>query len=399
MFGNIIDSCSHYGMHLVSGSQPVMRDEVEDAANRIADCDDYEINITGYLYPLINSGHNDIIDADIELEDYLINGGYNPNGSYSYNCTHNYWGDLEEVRDYINPENDPPSFVITVGTVDNESNTGYEIESIQEDTLYAALDLEMDGYYSQACSAYANIVASFPNDPLTITAFTRMFYCTEHQGGSFSDLYSYYNQTASSITNTSNLFYLQRMQGRSLRKMESFQDALDLYNNLLTSVADTTDSIFVLVDIENTQYEMSMSGRGTSALKEYSDPSTADIVHRQRVNDLYAILDGKIPERPGRGDEEIPDSHKLLSFYPNPFNSSANIEFMVSEVSKTSAKIYSVSGQEVCTLVDGIRCPGKVKVAWDARNYASGVYFLRLNIDPLNGGSAISRIEKLMLIK
>ena len=41
-------------------------------------------------------------------------------------------------------------------------------------------------------------------------------------------------------------------------------------------------------------------------------------------------------------------------------------------------KIFNVLGQEVATLVDGIREPGYHQVSWDGSNMASGIYFCRL---------------------
>ena len=76
--------------------------------------------------------------------------------------------------------------------------------------------------------------------------------------------------------------------------------------------------------------------------------------------------------------ELLPITYGLNQNYPNPFNPSTKIRYELPKESFVTIKIYNVLGQEVATLVSEEMKPGRYEVAWDARGFASGVYFYRL---------------------
>ncbi len=89
--------------------------------------------------------------------------------------------------------------------------------------------------------------------------------------------------------------------------------------------------------------------------------------------------------------------------YPNPFNPSTRIPFIVGGAENgggtpVTLTIYSVTGARVATLVRESRPPGTYVAYWDGRDQrgrpaASGIYFARLDV----GGASVSR--KLVLLK
>jgi hypothetical protein len=72
---------------------------------------------------------------------------------------------------------------------------------------------------------------------------------------------------------------------------------------------------------------------------------------------------------------------KLTGCYPNPFNSSTRIDFELSSQSNISLDIYDICGRRVTNLAKGDYGPGKYAVYWDAAEFVSGVYFIRLADD------------------
>lgn len=89
--------------------------------------------------------------------------------------------------------------------------------------------------------------------------------------------------------------------------------------------------------------------------------------------------------------------------YPNPFNPSTRIPFVVGGAANggntpVTLVIYSVTGARVATLVRESRAPGTYVAYWDGRDEsghpaASGIYFARLDV----GAATVSR--KLVLLK
>jgi len=79
-----------------------------------------------------------------------------------------------------------------------------------------------------------------------------------------------------------------------------------------------------------------------------------------------------------RDKKNQPRGFKLLQNYPNPFNPSTTIKFEVPEQSFVTIKVYNILGQEVATLVNGVKKAGSYEDTFNASNLSSGIYFYRL---------------------
>jgi hypothetical protein len=83
--------------------------------------------------------------------------------------------------------------------------------------------------------------------------------------------------------------------------------------------------------------------------------------------------------------QSIPKEFTLEQPYPNPFNSSVKIDFVLHRTEHIRLFVYNYLGQVVRTLVDRQLSPGKHTVHWqgldDANtNVASGVYVVRMEL-------------------
>jgi Secretion system C-terminal sorting domain/CARDB len=95
----------------------------------------------------------------------------------------------------------------------------------------------------------------------------------------------------------------------------------------------------------------------------------------------------------GIGTVEIPNYFSLAQNYPNPFNPSTSIKFSVPKQTNVTLKIYDVLGKEVATLVNEMKQPGFHTVDFNASDFASGIYFYRLD------AGEFSSVKKMMLVK
>jgi len=73
----------------------------------------------------------------------------------------------------------------------------------------------------------------------------------------------------------------------------------------------------------------------------------------------------------------------LFRNYPNPFNSSTNINFYIPELSRVKLIVCDISGREIAVLLNKNLFPGAYGVSWKADNYASGIYFCKLTVNNL----------------
>jgi len=79
----------------------------------------------------------------------------------------------------------------------------------------------------------------------------------------------------------------------------------------------------------------------------------------------------------------LPQSFTLAQNYPNPFNSATVIRFAVPTAADVELSIFNLAGQQVVTLVQGMREAGTHTVRWDGQDddgkeLASRVYLYRL---------------------
>jgi photosystem II stability/assembly factor-like uncharacterized protein len=85
--------------------------------------------------------------------------------------------------------------------------------------------------------------------------------------------------------------------------------------------------------------------------------------------------------------------HFALGVYPNPFNASASLTFVVPARQRVRLGVFDVTGRLVCTLADGFYEVGSHDLRFDASALPSGIYFARVT-----GGTA-NVTQKLVLLK
>ena len=88
-----------------------------------------------------------------------------------------------------------------------------------------------------------------------------------------------------------------------------------------------------------------------------------------------------------------PTSYTLNQAYPNPFNPITNIDFSIPTDSYVSIKVYDILGKQVISLVDEHYGSGYHTVTWNANEYSSGIYFVKMVAEDFID------TQKLMLIK
>ena len=106
--------------------------------------------------------------------------------------------------------------------------------------------------------------------------------------------------------------------------------------------------------------------------------------------------------------QQIITSFELLPAYPNPFNAQTTIPFTLDRAGKVRIDVYDVLGREMrvqqAAPLQAWYPAGMHEVVWNAEGVSSGVYVVRLSVDPPYGGqqsagTLLHSTRKVVLVK
>lgn len=216
-------------------------------------------------------------------------------------------------------------------------------------------------------------------------------------------LSTYYDASWNTYTGTSCIDLIDRkISIRDLGRTTNYCDDLALINGRIYRtyngcVAPLTDSLTINASkaIGNYSgiYSMAFNGRYLFiGLSDYNAPDQVVILDTlgNRINTLtvgvcpgaYAfytapssITEAKVSRAPA--------NFQLLPNYPNPFNSSTVIPFILRNGAQVQLTVYNQKGEQVTELVNGFLPAGRYDVVWDGRRLrgqavATGIYWVRL---------------------
>ncbi|MBN1211718.1 MAG: T9SS type A sorting domain-containing protein [candidate division Zixibacteria bacterium] len=111
---------------------------------------------------------------------------------------------------------------------------------------------------------------------------------------------------------------------------------------------------------------------------KFEDPTNGTIepvaVFGNSINRPLVVKD---PSDVQDDNDLLPNTYSLMQNYPNPFNPKTTIQFDLAKSSDYTLTIYNVLGQKVDMFEEyGER--GRQIIEWDASQYASGIYFYKL---------------------
>jgi len=92
-------------------------------------------------------------------------------------------------------------------------------------------------------------------------------------------------------------------------------------------------------------------------------------------------------------DSIQPEEFGLSDAYPNPFNPVTNFIISIPYETSVNVSIYDMQGRKVETLLNKNIKSGYFSLGWNAQDYVSGIYFLKLKSEK------IARVKKIILLK
>ena len=403
MVGNNIRYNTSYGIRCNSFSSPNLTDNGYPGSNVIRN--NYTgINTTYFCNPNMSgymSYGNSIFDNTGDEVSAL------------YNCSISaqkvYWGSsptyyaYQSTIDYSNPLTTNPNPGRMIIAYDNNMNSipisiSY---SVQADDLSSALDKQRDKKYDEAIALFLEVFKSNKDALVGKFALIKIEECFTQAGK--KDFLEYSKKELKPIIKTAD---------------ETFVVLLELETHQLVNAGlytEAMDNLFLIKNKYNLNKEIDKNtiyrigvfyaqlyGDKQNA-KKYFDELKMKYPGDELVNDIDRWMNtangvnsnGKyLPV--AQAALEIPAVESFgvsVENYPNPFNPSTTISYALLEEGKISIKIFDALGREIKTLVNETVSKGEHSVVWDGTDYASGIYFYRIEFK----GKAI--YKKMMLLK
>ena len=71
-------------------------------------------------------------------------------------------------------------------------------------------------------------------------------------------------------------------------------------------------------------------------------------------------------------------TYELYQNYPNPFNPCTTISYSLKDPGEVRVKLYTITGELIKTIIEGIKNKGYNETKIDLSTYSSGIYLYRL---------------------
>ena len=118
-----------------------------------------------------------------------------------------------------------------------------------------------------------------------------------------------------------------------------------------------------------------------------------DAILADRVLPIRATFLVPSMDTASEDEAEAPGEIALYPNFPNPFNPTTTLTYALPQHAEVRLTVYDVLGRQVAVLVEGMQPPGEHQVQLDARTWASGLYFYRLE------AAGQHQIRRMLLIK
>jgi hypothetical protein len=149
-----------------------------------------------------------------------------------------------------------------------------------------------------------------------------------------------------------------------------------------------------------TQIPLNADNYGYAFIQDFQNYESAILIPAVLTPDTYghsfeysAELDSMIYAVGEGFSRNLPGDLALMQNFPNPFNLRTVISYQLPTLCRVQLEIYNLLGEKVATLLDGQQKPGYRTIAWEARDFPSGVYFYKLTVGDFNRKRAMLLVK------
>ncbi len=269
-------------------------------------------------------------------------------------------------------------------------------------TIYASIPYSTsfengiyDNWITLSSNQYGRIITTKENNPhfgekhLTMDVNSNGHYCL-NEAKLYLNLEGLYNlnlefwwKDFNDEYNSSDAIYFSDDNGKNFKKVLQLNP---------TNNSNNWEKITINIDSAATMNGLYFSNNFVIKFQQYDNykiPTDGFAFDDIQIYKKYKLTK---PKEIGN-NSDISYSYFLYDNYPNPFNSITNIKYSLSKTCKVKILIYNSLGEKIVTLVNKLQPAGIYVIPFNAINYSSGIYFIKLITNEYN-----SKL-KILLIK
>jgi parallel beta-helix repeat protein len=258
------------------------------------------------------------------------------------------------------------------------SNTARQVSA--DKSLYSLGDKQiMLGNYQNGFNIFKQVIQNYQDSLVAIKSLDRLMYCNLRMNvdtNGYNELRNYYiNLVSNNSTDTAFSKSASELSRKCLVMIRELVPAINEYEYVIAHTNDSADILSAEINIIEAYMLMHQGGGNTvqftgnlAYLKPMSIKDGIRMIHDKLLK--HKTITHKV---------EIPREFMLYQNYPNPFNPYTTIKYSLPTNEKVTIKIYDILGRLVTTLVNEFKKAGYYDVKFDGTNYASGVYFYRID--------------------
>ncbi len=172
-------------------------------------------------------------------------------------------------------------------------------------------------------------------------------------------------------------------------------NGVNLKEGLLIDTIQENPITSYLTEIDGNYCELNSSGFIKMSFEQSGLPSLPEDYKREYVIEVTGnYINGDSRTSSKKAIDELPLKFSLSQNYPNPFNPTTKINYELPRNAQVNLVIYDILGREVIRLVNNdFKQAGRYTVEFNGQNFASGVYFYRIE------AGTFVQAKKMVLIK
>lgn len=324
--------------------------------------------------PAVKNGKNDIYNDTLGLymifiDDYPLT---------RLNVSNNYYGssDTAVVIGHF-----APAHKFTIAPLLDTAQTHFKQQTADpvEELLQQAFYQFEQKQYEPAAQLFRQFIAEHPSHSLSLYAIPGEYLCYWHGMMGWDTFIQHMDQLLQdSLINTGLEKYASEYKNLALRNNGDFAQAIQNYEEILSSPVSWYDSLYAVINLSHTLLE-SGSYKSSAIVSGLDRRLTAgDFSHIVRTKELLF-------SRPKESWAPVAVDHclRIERVYPNPARHSFNIDFYACSEGITSVDLYSVSGVKILSEIMQSN-EGMNNFAFDLpdgekHNLKAGVYFVKIS--------------------